>query len=339
MHYVCLYIRMNRKLHEILLKEISLGSTEAVRLILECTEELGSMAEGLERKELMSLIRQVIHKGVQAVREKEKTVSFETAAWESVSARKERRWSTRRDLRHFVRRMLKVENVASLQLRHMNICDCKRILQSAFGSSPHSYRKGRAILHSIFNYGMMNGWCSHNPVKYILSPRIQEREIIPLSTEEVKQLEETAKRPKHAAMRLSLHLMLYCGLRPTEVQRIQPEDIRWEEKLVQIKPTVSKTGGGRIIPLRLTDKLRNATLNIPKNWLNRWKSLRRDAGFLYWQADVLRHTFATYHLMRFRNLQELQLEMGHRDTNLLHSRYTNLPRITTTACRQFWGTS
>ena len=45
------------------------------------------------------------------------------------------------------------------------------------------------------------------------------------------------------------------------------------------------------------------------------------ADFRHWVPDVCRHTFATYHAAKFRNLPELQLEMGHRDTALLRSRY------------------
>ena len=40
---------------------------------------------------------------------------------------------------------------------------------------------------------------------------------------------------------------------------------------------------------------------------------------VFW--PVCRHSFATYHAVLFRNLPELQLEMGHRDTSLLRSRY------------------
>lgn len=59
--------------------------------------------------------------------------------------------------------------------------------------------------------------------------------------------------------------------------------------------------------------------------------------FRHWQADVLRHTFATYHLLYFRNPAELQLEMGHSNQSLLRSRYTNLPRASRSAAGEFWG--
>ena len=50
--------------------------------------------------------------------------------------------------------------------------------------------------------------------------------------------------------------------------------------------------------------------------------IRPAAGYCgAWVPDVCRHTFASYHAAYFRNLSELQLEMGHRDTSPLRSRY------------------
>ena len=74
--------------------------------------------------------------------------------------------------------------------------------------------------------------------------------------------------------------------------------------------------------------------NIEKKWQKRWLELRRSAGFTRWVPDVCRHTFATYHAAHFRNLPELQLEMGHRDVSLLRSRYM-APALRRTA-KEFW---
>ncbi len=127
-------------------------------------------------------------------------------------------------------------------------------------------------------------------------------------------------------MQLSLHLMLYCGIRPTEVSRIDPErDIDWQNQRVVVRPTTSKTGGGRVVPLRCgnIDALRH---DIPRRWVQRWRALRKAAGWSKetahpWRQDVCRHTFATYHAAHFRNFAALQMEMGHRDSGLLRTRY------------------
>ena len=300
---------------------VPLDGVDAARLVMECVEGLGLRAEGLTRGELMELVRRVMREGMTAVQAAERTVPFEQAAWASVEARAGRRPTTTRDLRHYVRRMLKVEGVAQLPLRAMTTAQCRRILQVAFGHSPHSYRKGRAILHSIFAYGFRQELCDANPVARIEAPAVEEKRIEPLSREEVERLCTTVQGRRFRDMRFSLSLLLYSGVRPAEVARLSETDVCWEERQVVIRPQKSKTGGGRVVPLRALPGLRRQDCRVPRNWQNRWQALRRAAGFSRWQPDVCRHTFATYHAAMFRNLPELQLEMGHRDTSLLRSRY------------------
>lgn len=304
-----------------LLTGTGVSATDAARLTLEAIETLGELATGANHSELVTLLRRVIQAGVAAVKAAEHTVSLSVAAWASVEARKDLRPTTRRDLRHFVRRILRVEGAADMPLRSMCTADCKRILAAAFGTSPSSYRKGRVILSSVFSYGIRQEWADSNPVTRIEEPAVQEKPIEPLAPEEVERLKATASRPEFRDMRFSLSLMLYGGIRPTEVSRIQDGDINWEEGQVIIRPRASKTGGGRAVPLRGVRGIRKRDRHIPRNWKRKWRDLRRAAGFRHWVPDVCRHSFATYHAAMFRNLPELQLEMGHRDTTLLRSRY------------------
>ena len=270
---------------------------------------------------VIETVQRVLDTGIKTLEQQEHTVTLSVAAWASVEARKDLRPTTRRDLRHFVRRILRVEGAADMPLRSMSTADCKRILAAAFGASPSSYRKGRVILSSVFSYGIRQEWADSNPVTRIEVPAVQEKPIEPLTPEEVERLKATASRPEFRDMRFSLSLMLYGGIRPTEVSRLQAGDINWEEGHVIIRPRASKTGGGRAVPLRGVRGIRKRDRHIPRNWKRKWQALRRAAGFRHWVPDVCRHTFATYHAAMFRNLPELQLEMGHRDTSLLRSRY------------------
>lgn len=307
---------------EELIKEYGLSRSDCARLLLETIESLGENARGLERRELMELLRRSISEGVAAVLAAAHTVTLETAAWASVEARQHLRPCTQRDLRHFVRRLLRVEGAGELMLRNMTSMQCRELLEQAFGNSPSSYVKGRAILHSIFAYGIRQEWCDSNPVARIEVPRVKEKMIHPLAPAEVDKLRAAVQRPEFGDMRLSLSLMLYGGIRPMEVCRLQSDDFNWEEQQVIIRPTVSKTGGGRCVPLRGVIGIRKKQRIIPRNWRKRWLDLRRAAGFRgTWVPDACRHTFASYHAAYFRNLPELQLEMGHRDSSLLRSRY------------------
>ena len=312
----------DRRLANGLLKDVALEAGNAARLALEALEGLGARAQGLPRGELMVLLRRVIQAGVGAVLAAEQTVSLEAAAWESVRAREAGlRPTSRRDLRHFVRRILRVEEVAQMPLLSVTSAQCRRILEAAFGGSRSGFVKGRVVLHSIFAYGMRREWCDANPVARVEVPAVQERPIAPLRLEEVERLRRVCERRAFRPMRFSLHLMLFCGIRPAEVQRLSPDDVCWEEGVVIIRPQVSKTGGGRVVPLRGVGRLRHEECTVPRNWGRRWQELRRAAGFARWVPDVCRHTFASYHAAHFRNLPDLQLEMGHRDCTLLRSRY------------------
>lgn len=318
-----------------------LHGRDCVRIIMECTEclEVQHLAIGATRAEVLETLRKVFRAGVQSISERENTVTLETAAWESIRARDGRRKATLRDLRHFVRRMMRQRDIACKPLRSMQTRDCRALLQRCFGNSAHSYRKGRAILHSIFAFGMRREWCDKNPVDRIENPYVSETEICPLSPKECSRLTRAAACTEHRDMQLSLHLLMYCGIRPAEVQRIDPfRDIDWKAREVHIRPSTSKTGGGRVLPLRRAgDLLRShCPMVIPKSWERRWKDLRRAAGFHQWKADVLRHTFATYHVQFFHDYAALQVEMGHRDLSMLRSRYVNsLPGARQDA-REFW---
>ena len=326
-------MKKNRILHALLAPLSPLGGYSVTREELAALELLKSTGLSLleAAQVACAVIRttggsvdkalRAIHLGAGELQKREHTVTLGVAAWASVEARRELRPVTRRDLRHFVRRILRVEGAADMPLRSMSTADCKRILTAAFGASPSSYRKGRVILSSVFNYGIRQEWADINPVTRIEVPAVQEKPIGPLTPEEVERLKATADRPEFRDMRFSLSLMLYGGIRPTEVSRLQAGDINWEEGHVIIRPRVSKTGGGRAVPLRGVGGIRKRDRRIPRNWKRKWLALRRAAGFCHWVPDVCRHTFATYHAAMFRNLPELQLEMGHRDTSLLRSRY------------------
>ena len=302
-----------------LLEGTGLSVIDLARLALETIEELG----GRKRKNVLVRLRTVMRAGVQAVKDAERTVSFRKAAEQSIEERRDLRPTSLRDIRHYVRRFLKDERFAARPLRAISTRECRELLQSEFGHSPSSFVKARAILSSVFSFGIRQEWCDTNPVSRVMIPRVQETPIEPLTHEEITRLEKTTDLPRFRSMKLSLHLLLYNGIRPAEVSRMHADDIDWEEKQICIHPQTSKTGGGRLLPLRLTESLTAADLSIPKNWQRRWRELRRAAGFTQWVPDRCRHTFASYYAAHFRNLPALQLEMGHRDLALLRTRYVS----------------
>ena len=286
--------------------------------------------------------RECVRLGAEEMRKRERTVTFAKAVETALEDRTRKGLRARSivDFRYLCKRMMKMNpGLAERRMRSVTSEDCRRYLETAFGGSAAQYRKARAILSGVFSTAIKHDWCDANPVSRVEVPEVVETPIEPLSIEEVERLEAAAQLPEHRDMQLSLHLMLYCGIRPTEVSRIDPErDIDWQNQRVVVRPTTSKTGGGRVVPLRCgnIDALRH---DIPRRWVHRWRALRKAAGWNQshaWQADACRHTFATYHAAHFRNFPALQLEMGHRDCTLLRTRYVYAGNGTAASARSYF---
>lgn len=83
----------------------------------------------------------------------------------------------------------------------------------------------------------------------------------------------------------------------------------------------------------------DAPIVSPRSLQARIRALHRRAGYTAhhpWQADVLRHSYATYYLKNGGSLNQLQLNMGHAGTSLLYNRYTNMIGITADMASQWW---
>ncbi len=340
---------MKSKQTQNMLAELPLRGSDVARLVLEAVEEMPELRLPATQGKagLMQALRRVLREGIAAVRAQEKTVTFAHAAEESLKRREAagRRATTLRDLRHFIRRLLRVPGLAERPLRSMGTAECRRVLETAFAGSAHSFRKGRAVLHSIFAYGMRQGWCSQNPVAAIEIPPVEEKEIVPLTFTECRRLVEVAKTPRFRDCLPALGLMLFAGVRPGEVARLHWEDIHCEEGVLTIAARHSKTGGARRVELcpPLKRMLRRAagSGNIcPPRWEKQWLRLRQVAELATrtrrWVPDVLRHTFASYHALTHRNLPALQLQLGHRDSRLLLTRYLNLHPLRKSELKPFW---
>ena len=72
----------------------------------------------------------------------------------------------------------------------------------------------------------------------------------------------------------------------------------------------------------------------PKNKRKRLAGIRRLAE-VDWGHDIMRHTFASYHLARWCSPDQTAHELGHRDTNMLYRHYREL--VTQLDAREFWS--
>lgn len=322
---------------------MGITSEDAIRLSRELLEQCPMNKKGVSR---LNYCRKIIEEGSRVVKEETRTITLREAVEVSLRERKGRRPSTLRELSYVSKRILQSPTrIASMQLRSINASHCEEALSALF-TTPRQFNKGRTVLHSIFACGERHGWCCSNPISAVPKPRLTEVEITPLAWGKIEKLLNTVQQPTHRCLAPVVGLMLWAGIRPSEAQRVQWEDIDWEEEVILLPARHSKTGGARCVTLQPVLKRwlvkvcggrRNTGSICPKSWNYRWQKLRSEAGMEVWQQDVLRHTFASYHLKHFKNLVQLQIEMGHSTPDLLRTRYLNMRDITKEHARLFWS--
>lgn len=269
--------------------------------------------------------------------------SLRDCAEKCLSVKRGRRPRTVAEFRMISSKILRLcPEFAEMPLSQLGAKHCELMLQHCF-STPRQQLKGYLILHGIFAFGLRHRWCYYNPVAILEKPVVQEREIELLSWQELKRLLRTARKPQHRPCLAALALMLWAGVRPNEISRLDWQQLDWEEHVVVIPAQHAKTGGCRHVSMgaALRSVLKSAGVQqqgkiCPADWGRRWKALRAAAGLIPWRQDVLRHCFASYHVKKWHDYGRLQAEMGHRSADLLRTRYLSMRGISTQQAHTFW---
>lgn len=145
-------------------------------------------------------------------------ITFREATAARLKAAEHRRPHTRSNLNSFIGRFLRHASFTDAPLMSIRQEDCTSLLNEHFAHSPHVFRKAQSALHSIFSYAIRKGWCTSNPATGIDLPPVQERTLTPLKIPQIRALMRACASPRMRCMNAALRLMLWCGIRPTEVQ-------------------------------------------------------------------------------------------------------------------------
>lgn len=325
-----------------LIRSLGISPMDAFLLLKDLLNASGGRGNRITRA------RRFIRLGEEAVADKEKSVPFPHAAAASLEARRHRRPRTLQEIRSMAARMMKkCPELKRKQVRSITPEDCEHYLLKSFSTVRQRY-KGRLILSGILNFSLKRGWCRRNAASLVPPPTLKETRIRALSLYEAKQLLRAAGRLFGGECLPACALMLYAGIRPYEVRRLTWKRVNLKSGLVSLAPGHAKTGGSRhvsILPvlaaiLNQAGSMHHSRKPVcPPNWEKKWREVRRQSGILRkrgWVQDVLRHTYASYHLAHFGNHALLQKEMGHASPSLLLTRYLNMDGITPATGAMFW---
>jgi integrase len=197
------------------------------------------------------------------------------------------------------------------------------------------------MLNVLWNHGLerRNGWVSENVILEIRRRNVKHDEVEVLTIPQVNAL------LKSASMTLPnlvpyLVIGLFCGLRPSEIQRTDWSDIDWETNSLRVRVTKSRASSSRYVHLE----------PVAVDWLKpiarpggpvcdmegkRWSDLKQlRAMTSNFDGHVFRHCFGTYHYRAFNDPQRTIVEMGHTTVQMLYKHYRRPVPQTTAA--EYW---
>ena len=130
-----------------------------------------------------------------------------------------------------------------------------------------------------------------------------------------------------------LAIGLFAGVRPLEIERLQKQDIT--ECYIEITAANAKTRKRRLVNIAANLKkwLKISEELPPANKTKRLSRILKKTG-LNWKPDIMRHSFASYHLALHESADKTALEMGHRDTQMLFRHYREL--VTKEEAKAYW---
>ena len=149
--------------------------------------------------------------------------------------------------------------------------------------SPGGRNPVMRYLRAVFNFGIKRGYLIDNPIARLDFADRPRKEVETLSNEQAKKMLEHAL--EHDLQLLPyLTLGMFAGIRPDgELQKVEWSDISLADKVVTIRPDVSKTKRRRFVDLS----------DNAKSWLETFNStIRNPTRSHRWRSDRKRITNA-----------------------------------------------
>lgn len=221
--------------------------------------------------------------------------------------------------------------------------------------APTTTNNFRRILVVMFNEAIECGYIEKNPAESVKQMKVTEDEVDVLTPAELVSLVEKADDRILPAILIGA----FAGVRAAELKSLKWSDIDIQEKLIRIRSGNAKSSRNRLIPIskNLAAWLKPTAKKSGKVWPTNGRKIfdatKRAAGFGVpgtetdkekeakhklrrpWPENALRHSYASYHLAKNQNADELALNMGHKGTGLIFSNYRAV--VSPKAAETYWS--
>jgi integrase len=192
----------------------------------------------------------------------------------------------------------------------------------------------------LFNFAIDKGYASLNPLEKVQRPKRQANN----AGEKVMTVPDVIKLLQYAYTNdykpecAALVLIMFCGVRVDEVDRLTWDNVKLDEKKPVVVLDHTKANRRRVNPipknaLAWLKELRGKGKITPDNYEGRMRYLRKvsKAGG---KQNSARINFASYHVAMYEDAAKTSLLLGHKNPSLLWDTYRAL--VTKEEAKRYW---
>ena len=199
-------------------------------------------------------------------------------------------------------------------------------------ASLKTYANRRGILSTFFKFAFQKDWLATNPIEKTPHHKIFRRRgsATTITAEQAAALMAHVETFKGGILVPYFALCLFAGIRPCmlsgEIIKLKKESIRLDTGVIHIEPEVSKVRMKRHVTIQsnLAAWLHTYSLDeypiMPTNAVKMRRKIFREFGLTH---DVLRHTFISMHVAKFRSMGEAALQAGNSES-IIRKHYLDL---------------
>ena len=197
----------------------------------------------------------------------------------------------------------------------------------------------RTILRTLFEYAVSRDYVKENVVAKLAKAKVVRGAPAIFTPAQMQTVLEKAPRDFIPYLAIGA----FAGLRSAEIERLDWSEINLSEKWIHIKAEKSKSAQRRIVAISHNLLVWLAPYFSKKGPVADPQRVRVaraktcEAAKIDWPSNVLRHSFASYHLAYHRNSATTAAELGHTSPAMLYKHYREL--VKPDAAAQWWSIS
>ncbi len=207
--------------------------------------------------------------------------------------------------------------------------------------TPISRNNYRRVFVGFFNFARKQGLVELNPAGNIEISEIDEKLPEVFTPTEAQRILNTALKLKKRMIPFYA-IGFFAGLRTSELQQLDWSSVDFESKLITVRPETAKKRRQRHVAMSdnliawLLPHRKSSGRVCPADCvIRRWRDrILKKAGIKRWLHNGMRHSFASYHLVKHQDAGRTALELGHISPTIVFDHYRNL--VKPTEAEQYW---